>query len=177
MLKKFVPNSFINSYKELDIDDLKDKGIKLLICDIDNTLVPHDEPNTNQEVSNFISKVLNSGLNFCFISNNTLERVSIFAKDYDVNKYSFAKKPLRNTYKKIFDDYNVNPNEVACLGDQLLTDILGGNRVGIYTILCNPLVEKDLLTTKLNRKIESVILKMLENRNMFKKGDNNEKEV
>lgn len=171
MLKIFTPNKYIKSFKELDLNELKTNNIKLLICDIDNTLVAHDEAHPNDDVYAFIEKVRKSGLDFCFISNNKKDRVELFAKSLKVKTYHFAKKPLKITYRKIMKDYNVRGENIACIGDQIMTDVLGGNRNKIYTILTAPLVERDITSTKVNRIFENYVFKQLEKKNILKKGE------
>ncbi len=171
MLEIFTPNQYIKNYNELDIKGLKQQGIKLLICDIDNTLVAHDEAHPNADVYRFVDKVINSGLKFCFISNNSKERVELFAKSLKVKTYHFAKKPLKITYRKILKDYGLNANQVACIGDQIMTDVLGGNRMKIYTILTAPLVLRDITSTKVNRVFENQVFKQLERKGILKRGE------
>ena len=174
ILKKFIPDLYIKSFRDLDADTLRKKGIKLLICDIDNTLVAHDEAHPNDDVYSFVNKVKKSGLDFCFISNNSKERVELFAKSLKVKTYHFAKKPLKITYRKIMKDYGYKPSEIASIGDQLMTDVLGGKRAKIYCILVNPVVTRDIASTKVNRIFENMVFKQLSRKNILHKGEYDE---
>ena len=81
-----------------------------------------------------------------------------------------AMKPFKFKYNKILDEYKLNIATVACIGDQLLTDIKGGNMIGITTILVNPIGTKERITTKINRYFEKKILKKLRDNDLFTKG-------
>ncbi len=173
-MKLFTPKKYIKNYQYVDFNDLKQQGIQLIICDVDNTLVAHDEKLPCEKVQKFKQDILDNGFQFCLISNNVSERVSTFANELDVPFYSNAKKPLLITYKKIMKDYQLTPNHICGIGDQLLTDVLGGNRAGIYTILTHPLYTKDLIWTKINRSIENLVFKYLSSKKLLSKGDYDE---
>ncbi|MFV0381778.1 MAG: YqeG family HAD IIIA-type phosphatase [Breznakia sp.] len=170
MIKKLQPKEYRKDFQHIDINHLKTKGIKLIICDLDNTLVAHDEPLPNEQVRLFIEKVKRSGLQICVISNNQKGRVKTFVKDLDIYAYAFAKKPLSWTYRKVKKDYALQGCEIAAVGDQILTDVWGGNRQGMYTILTHPLAQKDLKSTKVNRLIEQFLFKRLDAKGVLKKG-------
>lgn len=171
MLKKMLPKMYIESFNKLNLDFLIAKGIKLIICDIDNTLVSHDEPYPNDDVKKFIEAVFSKGLNIVLISNNNKNRVSLFAKELELDYFYSAKKPLSYTYKKIRDRYNISFNNVAAVGDQLLTDILGANRLNIYSVLTEPLFSKDLIYTRANRVLENIVYKYFESKKLLVKGE------
>lgn len=170
MLKLFAPKKYIKDFRHVDIETLKKENIKLIICDIDNTLVAHDEKHPNSDVYAFVKSVKDSGMKMCLISNNSLERVETFAKDLNLDTFPNARKPLKKTYKKIISTYGIKANEIASIGDQLLTDVFGGNRMGIYTILTIPLYQKDLIWTKINRTLENIVFHLLQWRGYLKKG-------
>lgn len=171
MLKLFYPKVYVQNFLDVNVEKLKKLGIKLIVCDIDNTLVAHDIAHPDEQVKAFIQRVQAAGLEIYLVSNNHYDRVSTFAKSLNVPCYPFAKKPLKKTYRQILKDAKVRPNEVAALGDQLLTDVLGANRMGIYPMLTQPLVQKDLKVTKINRTFENMIYRQLERKNLLKKGE------
>ncbi len=165
-----MPHYYIESFQTLNVERLIERNIKVLLCDIDNTLVAHDEAYPGTNVIAFIHKVKEAGIEVIFISNNVEERVSNFAKDLDVKAYAFARKPLKMTYKKIMKETGYRRDEIAVLGDQLLTDVLGGNRMRYFTILTSPVAKRDLPCTKLNRKVENMIYFILEKQKRLKRG-------
>lgn len=174
MIKLFKPDKYVKDYRNVNLDALKKQGIHLIICDIDNTLVAHDESHPNRNVIDFVNKVHTAGFDFCLISNNFNDRVTTFAKALKVKNYPMAKKPLKLTYKKIMKETGYKPHEIASIGDQIMTDVLGGNRMKIYTILTSPLVERDIASTKINRIFENIVFKRLAKKGYLTKGEFNE---
>lgn len=171
MLKLFNPKVYVEDFTKLNIEKLKNQGIKLLVCDIDNTLVAHDEAHPNETVVAFIRNIQEQGMKIYLVSNNHHERVHTFAKELQVPCYAFAKKPLKKTYRKIIKDSGFQPHEIAAIGDQLLTDVLGANRMGMVAMLTKPLVQKDLKVTKFNRQFENMIYRQLQRKNKLTKGE------
>lgn len=176
-INMFKPNLYISKFNVLTSDMLKKNHCHVLLCDIDNTLIPHDQKEASQEAITFLNQLHNDKITIVLISNNNEKRVSHFMKDLAHVYYPSAKKPLKYTYKKIMNDLQCNQNEVAIMGDQLLTDILGGNRMGFYTILTKPLVERDLKITKFNRILENWIYKRFAKKNILVKGEFDDKKM
>lgn len=159
-MRLLKPNKFVKRFDEADVALLKSQGITLLICDIDNTLVAHDEVYPSEEAKSYIESLINNEIKVVFVSNNYEQRVKTFAEVFSLPYIAFAKKPLKKAYRKILKQY---PNEkIACLGDQIMTDVIGGNRMKFYTIKTEPLVERDLTSTKLNRQLEKLLRKYWE---------------
>ncbi len=172
MIKKlFKPKMYIQNYTQLNLSKVKASGIELILFDIDNTLVAHDEKYPDSTVKAYLEQVQAEGFQVALISNNTKLRVETFAEQLGVNAYYFSKKPMKLTYKKILSDYKIEPKRVLAVGDQLLTDVLGANRMGINVVLCAPLVTKDLSFTKINRLVEQVVYFALAKLNHLKKGE------
>ena len=174
MRKLFTPDYYIKNFQSLDLNRLLERNIKVLVCDIDNTLVAHDEADPSEAVKAFVQSVKAKGIQVVLVSNNVKERVERFAKELDVKTYPFAQKPLKKTYLKMMKDANCAPDEIAVLGDQLLTDMLGANRVGFYTILTNPVAQKDLTCTKINRFFENMVFEVLKLQGKLHKGEYDE---
>ncbi|MEF9961853.1 MAG: YqeG family HAD IIIA-type phosphatase [Erysipelotrichaceae bacterium] len=171
MLSLFCPDYYIQSFATLDLHKLQERGIKLLICDIDNTLVAHDIAVANNDVIDFIERVKEIGIKVILISNNVEERVKTFADPMHVPYYSFAMKPLKITYQKCLKDNPYKREEIAVLGDQLLTDIFGAKRMKFYTILSSPVVLRDMKFTKINRIFENIIYYLLAKKKWLVRGE------
>ena len=169
-MKLFRPNITYRSYKDIDLDFLLSKNIDTILIDIDNTLAPHDESLPSKDAIEFINNVKEKNINIFTISNNNEERVSTFSKGLNVKGYSFSLKPLKKTYKKVLKE-NPNLGNICVIGDQLLTDILGGNRMKFMTIYTRPLVQKDITFTKFNRFFERFIINRLEKKNLLNLGE------
>ena len=171
LIRIFMPKMYVRSFKDLSLDKLKERGIKVLICDIDNTLAPHDMESPSTEVIKFIKEAKAMGFQVAVASNNHKSRVSKFCEDLDIFYINSAKKPLPFVYMKMAKHFQVDRREMAMFGDQLLTDMLGANTMGVYTILTSPLVLRDIPITKFNRKIEKKIYEVLDKKELLRKGD------
>lgn len=162
LLKYVTPDLIISSYQHLEIDWLVSKDIRLILCDVDNTLVPHGESFKIPLIKEFVQGVTNKGIQVILISNNTLNKVKILSQELSIPVYSFALKPSGHTYRKIMKTYGVQANQIATLGDQLFTDVLGAKRMKMLSIYTNPLSKNDKGITKLNRFIEKMIFQKFE---------------
>lgn len=165
MLKKFLPNEHVNSIFDIHPGVLKEKGIKGIITDLDNTLVAWDVKDATPEIVQWFKQMKENDIKVTIISNNNAERVKIFSEPLDIPFIYSAKKPLGHAFKSAAKAMNLEKDEVVVVGDQLLTDVLGGNFAGFYTILVVPIVQTDGKITRINRKMERRILK-----HMRKKG-------
>ncbi|NLC96586.1 MAG: YqeG family HAD IIIA-type phosphatase [Erysipelotrichaceae bacterium] len=165
-----IPNQYVKSYKDVDLLQLKKNNIKLFILDIDNTLVKSNSNKISEDAIRFVKQIKSAKIIPVVISNNVENRVKKFTDILNVDYYSFALKPLKKSYKIILQKYNVDSNEVVIIGDQLLTDIIGGNIMNMHTILVDPISEKDNIFGSINRVAENTIFKYLEIKKLLKKG-------
>jgi len=165
MLKKFIPKSYQKNVFQINYDKLKVKGIRLLIFDLDNTLSLIDESIPSFEIKRLINN-LSKDFKILVASNNKEQRVKLFCQELNCD-YSYSSlKPTKKLWHFVKKKYSFNNDEVAIIGDQLVTDILLGNRCGMYPILVDAKGEKDLKITSVNRFIETKIKKKIN----FKKG-------
>lgn len=166
----FRPDYYISHYSKLDLERLKRQGIKLLLCDIDNTLVAWNDPDSNEKVKQFLEDVKKAGVKVALVSNAAPHRARRFSKDLGVEKvFCLSFKPLPTNLKKAMKFYGVRPEETALMGDQLMTDILGANLAGVYSILTHPITDSDKIDTKINRFFERRILDRYERKGVFKR--------
>ncbi len=161
MLKLLTPDLHLDSVFDLDLEKLKKNNIEGLIIDIDNTLVSWDVENINQEIKDWLLNLREEGFKLCLVSNNSENRVAIFNKEMNLPAIPRALKPRRISFKKAMEKMNTNVNNTAVLGDQLFTDVLGGNRMKLFTILVIPIVGKEFWWTTFVRKIERHVLKIV----------------
>lgn len=168
----FKPDYYVSNYQNIDLNKLKKLGIKLLCCDIDNTLVAFNDPHSNDKVKAFVKKCEKAGIKVALLSNAAPHRAKRFSKDLGVEKvYSLSFKPLQRNFKKVMEHYHVTPKETALVGDQLFTDMLGAHIAGVYKILTAPIVQDDKWDTRINRFFEKFIYNHYERKNIFHKGD------
>lgn len=172
MLNKFIPSRIVSHFSDINLMELKSLNYKLILCDIDNTLVAPDEPLPSDEARLFLGDIESLGFEVVLISNNTLERVSTFNESLGLPIYPMALKPLKRTYKQIKKDYpNIQDHEMLSIGDQLLTDVFGSKRSKIDVVLTDQIVKKDLMVTKINRMFENQIIKILKWRGKWPSGN------
>lgn len=168
-MEKYIPDVYQKSIYTINYNSLKEKGIKCLLFDLDNTLVPFNVKETNDKIKELFSE-LKKDFKVIIFSNSPKNRVRLFKDELDVDSLASAKKPNPKNFQKILNMYRYTENEVAIIGDQLNTDILGGNRVGIITVLINPISKKDPIWTKPGRMYERRIMKKLNQHDLFFKG-------
>lgn len=162
MYKKLIPDIIVENIYDINLDFLKEKGITSLVLDIDNTLVPQKSKFPDKMTIEWLEKVKKEGFKICLISNNTKRRVNEFKEKVGVPGIAWAIKPRKGAFKKALKILNAKPNETALIGDQIFTDIFGGKRAGLYTILVKPLSKEELGWTKLMRRAERHVLKRIE---------------
>ena len=158
MLNLFLPNKQVTRVFDIEPESLRDNNIKGIIVDIDNTLIPWNVAHATDEVVTWIEKMKRANIKVTLISNNNAERVTLFADPLDTPYIYNANKPLGFAFVRARKEMNLEKWEVAVIGDQLLTDILGGNRAGYFTVLVDPLVTNDAAVTTFNRNVERMIL-------------------
>lgn len=166
----FIPDMYQKSIYDIDYKKLKNKGIKCLLFDLDNTLTPVNEDVPNKRVKELFL-FLEKDFKLIILSNSKKKRLIPFKEGLNVDAAASSKKPFKKKYIKIMNIYQFKEHEIAAIGDQLLTDICGANRVGITSILINPIGDFEKFGTKINRFFEKFIYRRLKRKNVLKKGD------
>ena len=152
------PNEYLNSVKEINLEMLNKNNIQGLILDIDNTLLDFDRK-IPEGVEEWLKNLKNGGIRCCILSNsNKLDKIQYVAKKLDLPYIYFAKKPLKIGFKKAMKILNLKEENIAVVGDQILTDVIGANRMHMFSILVKPIKEKDYLLTRIKRPIEKKII-------------------
>lgn len=170
MISKYLfPDIKHNSINDIDVELLAKKGIKFAILDIDNTLVPYTSPKPDQNALAFLGKLKANGIDYCFVSNNSGKRIDIFNEEISAPAFSKAGKPLLFGINKAMELLGAKTGNTMLIGDQVFTDIFGGKRAKILTILVDPIKEVDTLFFRFKRYFERKIIKSYEN---SKRGNN-----
>lgn len=159
MIKKFYPTQYIQSIFDLPIEKLKEDGIKGVIFDIDNTLVPYDVPEPTEEIIAFFSELKKAQIAITLVSNNTEDRVVKFNEKLKVLALYKAQKPFTKSFKKALEMMHCTKEQAVIVGDQIFTDVYGGNCIGISTYLVKPISDKDEWQTKVKRGLERQVIK------------------
>ncbi len=169
MLDLFIPDVYQQSIYTINYKKLKKNGIKCLLFDLDNTIAPYKINEPDQNVKELFNR-LEQDFKVIIISNSGKNRLRPFKEILNVDVAFSSKKPLKGKYKKILELYHFKIDEVACIGDQLLTDILGANRMGLTSILVNRVAKYEMFPTRVNRFMEKFILKKLAKQNILVSG-------
>lgn len=157
ILERFYPSEWADSVYKIDWEQWRDKGIRGVIFDVDNTLVPHGAPATPQAAALF-KRLHGLGIATCLLSNNKEPRVSSFAKEVSSLYICKAGKPSVKNYVRAMELMGTSTGQTLFAGDQLFTDVYGANRAGIYGILVKPIHPKEEIQIVLKRYLEAVVL-------------------
>ncbi|OUN00867.1 MAG: hypothetical protein BAA04_13150 [Firmicutes bacterium ZCTH02-B6] len=168
MLRLLVPDSCYPSLYDVDLDELSRRGIRGLILDLDNTLAEYANAAVPPRTRAWVQEAKARGFRLCITSNARPQRVKAFAESLGVPGIAYAVKPVRRAFRRALEILGTTPQETAVVGDQLFTDVLGGNRMGMYTVLVNPLSTNELGTTRLMRRLERRVLRHLVRRGMVR---------
>jgi uncharacterized protein len=167
LYKRFLPDEFVKDVFHIKPEKLAEKGIKGIITDLDNTLVEWDRPDATPEIIEWLKGMQGAGIQVTIVSNNNEGRVKVFSDPLGIPFVCDARKPLLKSFVKARKLMGIEKEETVVIGDQLLTDILGGNRKGLHTILVVPVATSDAFFTKFNRMIERRIMAGLKRRGLI----------
>lgn len=157
-MKKLYPNIYLKKVEDITIETLIKNKIKLLILDVDNTLIDYHKK-LSDNVIKWAKEMKGQGIKLYILSNtNNEQKIKKVAQTLQIPYKHFAMKPLKRGFKHIQKEININPENIAVVGDQIFTDVLGGNRSKMFTILVNPINDKkDFWYTAWKRPIENKI--------------------
>lgn len=165
------PKELLNKVEEITIEFIKKNKLKALILDVDNTLIDYYK-NLSEEKMKWAKTLKGQGIKLYILSNtNNKAKVEGVARKLEIPYKLFAKKPSKKGFLEIQKELNLKKEEIGVVGDQIFTDILGGNRCNMFTILVEPIDKKDLLITAWKRPIEENI------KNKFRKTKEKNKDV
>jgi HAD superfamily phosphatase (TIGR01668 family) len=162
------PRYYFDKISDIDLNKLKQRNIDTILLDLDNTLVPWYNSYIDPEIYNWLNNIKVNNFKVCIISNGLSIRVKRIGKELGFPFISNAIKPSTRAIVKALKMLNSKPENTVIIGDQIFTDILAGNRLGLTTILVKPLAKVELITTKFIRSIEKKILKYLIKKNKIK---------
>ncbi len=158
MFKRFYPSEMKDSTYSIDFDALYKKGYRNVIFDIDNTLVRHGAPQTEQSLS-FLKGLMDKGFGVLFLSNNKEPRVKSFNDPLGAKYIYRAGKPGVKGYLEAVEMLGGTVDNTLFVGDQLFTDVWGANRVGMHTILVKPIDKHEEIQIVLKRILEKPVLR------------------
>ncbi len=114
---------------------LSQRGIRLLMLDFDNTIVPYTTSVPTEKMEAWLKRMLDSDIQICVVSNSKRDRVKIFCEKYGIPCITHAKKPFSKGIRQCLERFGIPASQAALVGDQIYTDTLGGNGMGVTSIL------------------------------------------
>lgn len=151
------PKAYFKSVDKITLEFLKENEIKALILDVDNTLIDYYK-NMSDTTKNWAKSLKEKGIKLYILSNtNHKEKVEKVANELDIPYELFAKKPFKSGFLRVQKELKEESKNIGVVGDQIFTDIIGGNKCKMYTILVDPVTPKDYWYTAWKRPIENII--------------------
>jgi len=164
------PKIYVNSVYNIDLKKLKKtKKMKGIIVDLDNTLVAWGQKEISQKTIDWVKEAKRLGFKICIVSNTNSKRVAEFAKIFNIPYHSKYFKPFSIAFNNGLKILDTKKSETVVIGDQIFTDIWGGNRLKLLTILVVPIVKKDSIGTFLHRNLEKIFISFWLRRGIIKK--------
>lgn len=157
-----IPDGRAPSVVAIDPEALYRQGVRGVILDLDNTLVPWNGSEVSLPLREWLSKLRTLGIGVCILSNNTPARVDAFCAPMGLLSVARAKKPRRKGFRQAMELLGTEPHETAVVGDQVWTDVLGGKRMGLHTVLVPPISRREFVGTRMMRLLERLWLAFLQ---------------
>lgn len=168
MIKKMIPTYHYSSIYDIEYDKLYNDGIRLILTDLDNTLISYKETMPSEKLFELKNKIESMGFELLLVSNSRKTRVDNFSKAFYIDYVKFSTKPLKRGIKKAIKKVakgKYTYDQVIIIGDQLMTDIYGAGRCKIKSILVDPIDKStDIGPTRFNRKLERFFIKRIKKR-------------
>lgn len=161
MFKKFKPAYIYTSIDDIDIKMLCSSGIRAVILDIDNTLVPPHTPVADTRAAGFVKALKDEGLKLCIVSNNIYERAEKFASSLELPFVCDKNKPAAKPFLMAMEILGEKAEHTAVVGDQLFTDVWGANRMRMVPVLVSPMSKNENAFIKFKRLLEKAVMKCI----------------
>jgi len=152
------PDFYYRSVYDLDLAELRSRGIDTLLVDLDNTLVPHHSTLIPERTREWAGALAAQGFSACLVSNNWHDHVAALAQELGFEMVGKALKPLPFAFWSAMRRMGANSGRCAVVGDQVFTDVFGGKLAGATTVLVCPMTASDMPHTLVLRKLESMLL-------------------
>ena len=160
MLSRYlIPDYILSNYGEVTPEFLSSLGVRGLLIDIDNTLAPYEQPTADEHHRAWFEALDAAGIRTALISNNHRDRVDEFNATLSREAYWHSAKPLGRTFKRVMKGWGLSREQVAVLGDQLLTDALGAKALGLRVIIVPPIRDKKTAFVRFKRWLERPYVK------------------
>ena len=167
MAFSLLPKIIVPALTDVSEDLLRSRGVKLLMLDFDNTIVPYTTSTPTEIMSAWLTDMAQSDILLCVVSNSHKERVKIFCKQYGIDCITHAKKPFSKGIQECLAKYSLDPQDCALVGDQIFTDTLGANCAGVTSILVKA-IDNHNIWLKLRHVAEMPFILMARKRRIVK---------
>jgi len=157
-----TPRQIVRHVRDVTPESLQRAGVRAVVTDLDNTLVPWHGEEIASEIAAWLAALRDADMKVCIASNTrNFARLERLARHLDIlHVPGNAAKPGSKGLRKALSLLDAEPTEAAMVGDQLFTDIVAGNRLGLFTVLVNPLTTREFIGTKLiSRNAERLVLR------------------
>lgn len=161
MYPKFLPDYYYRDIYSIDFEELRQRGIRGLLFDLDNTICAYSDPDPDRRMIQFFQDLEDRGFVVALVSNNSRKRVERFNRPLGLPIFPRAHKPLLHGIRHMMRKMGLRPEHTALVGDQVYTDVWGGNRAGLTTVLVNPVKNQETAFFRMKRKMEQPVLRLL----------------
>lgn len=158
--KYLLPDRMADTFRDVTPEFLTARGIRGLICDIDNTLAPYEDLDAPADVVAWCSAMRAAGVQLAFVSNNHAERVHRFNEAIGALAFPDSSKPGTKDVLRAMAAMGTDAASTALLGDQLLTDCAAGKRCGLYVVIVPPIRDKRTLFFRFKRALEKPYVRL-----------------
>ena len=157
LLRAITPSEMVSSVVDIDLDELSRRGIRGILLDFDNTLLPWSGTKVSVEVRRWVRRAQARGFRLCIVSNAPNKRLAQQANNLRIPFISKAFKPTGKGIGRALELLGLNCSETTMVGDQMFTDVLAGNRMGLFTVLVHPVYEREQWWMKYVRDLERAL--------------------
>jgi HAD superfamily phosphatase (TIGR01668 family) len=157
-MKRLDPKIRIDALAQLDLKELRQRGFKGILIDLDNTISPWRQDRITEEARVFFRDAKALGFEICHFTNAKEYRAAPVSQKLEIRCFPKAGKPFGSRYRIALGEMKLEASETLMIGDQIFTDVLGGNRAGCHTVLLPPLHPKnEFIGTKCLRVLERIL--------------------
>ncbi|MBR4110787.1 MAG: YqeG family HAD IIIA-type phosphatase [Clostridia bacterium] len=158
-MKKLLPILRYRGVEHIEFEKLDRHNVKGILLDVDNTLIDYHK-NLSDKIVKWVQEAKNKGFKICILSNsNKEEKIKKVADALEIKYIMFARKPLQAGFKKAINLLELKPENIAMIGDQVFTDVLGANIANMVSVYVDPIDRKEYWYTSWKRPIEDFILR------------------
>ena len=162
-----LPKLIVNGVEDLSPEMLRSRGIKLLMLDFDNTIVPYTTDTPTESMERWLQEMLSSDVRICVVSNSKRERVKVFCQARGIPCITHARKPFSKGIRQCLGEFSLPAHQCALAGDQIYTDTLGANCAGVRSVLVRA-IDNHTVWLKLRHVAEMPFIFAAKNRRILK---------